>query len=258
MPTPSVWVYGCDSSFDELTPAQAQAFKDSGGQVYAQCLWTGAEQPATRIPSLRAAQSVGLKIVGYISAAPGHDGAWHIDHGRAGVPDDLWGALDKTPLDIELTGLNFNTHVVPGLNRLVALGKTKDVYTSYNAWVNYLGNPQRPVGTGLWNAVWDQNPDFDFPTLRFGGWGDEEVWGEQWDGGTNVVVGQFADRDQFRSSAFHIGDPVPDPHTDVPVPPPTDAQWLSAVQQATLLVYHFANRQRPPRDLKQIIDYLMQ
>jgi len=214
----SHWIYAVDGSYDELTPAEAARLKAAGVQAYAQCLWTGREQPAVRVISLRNALNAGLKIIGYFSVSNnGHDGAWHVAQGRAGVPDDIWAAMVKVPVDVELTGLDFNVHVVRALDTIAALGKPRDVYTSYNAWVNYLGNPTRPAGTGLWNAIWNLNPDFDFPTLRFGGWQDNEVWGEQWSGGTNVE-GQNADRDQFRANAIGIADPPP-PVTDNPVPP---------------------------------------
>lgn len=215
----SHWIYAVDSSFDELTLDEAKKLKAAGVQTYAQCLWTGREQPATRVISLRNAILAGIpKVIGYISVSNnGHDGAWHVDQGRAGVPDDIWNALVKVPIDVELTGLTMATHVLPALRRIAELGKPRDIYTNYNTWVSVLGNPTRPAGVGLWNAIWDLNPDFDFPTLRFGGWQDGEVWGEQWSGGTNVQ-GQFADRNQFRAEAVGIAHPQP-PVTDNPVPP---------------------------------------
>jgi hypothetical protein len=47
------WVFGVDGSFDTLTLEEAQRLKAAGVQVYAQCLWIGAEQPAGRVISLR-------------------------------------------------------------------------------------------------------------------------------------------------------------------------------------------------------------
>lgn len=213
----SHWIYAVDGSYDELTPAEAARLKAAGVQAYVQCLWTGREQPATRVVSLRNALNAGLKIIGYISVAPGHDGGWHVAQALTGVPADIMAALVKVPIDVELEGLTFAIHVAPALNAVAALGKPRDIYTSYNCWVNILGNPVRPAGTGLWNALWDQNPDFDFPSLRFGGWQDSEVWGEQWSGGT-YVEGQNVDRNQFRSEAIGIAHPTP-PTTEQPVPP---------------------------------------
>jgi len=263
------WVYGVDASFGLLTEERANFMKLAGAKGYAQCLWTGREQPANRVANLRIALNTGLKIIGYISVSNnGHDGAWHVAQARAGIPNDIWAALVKVPVDVELTGLDFAYHIVRALDAVAALPieqpdvlgrahKPKDIYTSYNAWVNYMGNPTRPAGTGLWNAVWDENPDFDFPTLRFGGWQDDEVWGEQWNGGTNID-GIDVDRDQFRASALGIVDPAP-PVTDVPTPPPspTDVQWLVAASIASDLVKSFTNRQRCNPTLRVTIAFLM-
>lgn len=254
----SHWIYAVDGSFGQLTEERANLMKLAGVKSYAQCLWTGLEQPATRIVNLRIALNAGLKIIGYISVSNnGHDGAWHVAQARAGIPDDIWAALVKVPIDVELGGLTMATHIIPALNAVVALGKGKDIYTSYGVWTSVMGNATRPAGTGLWNAIWDENPDFDFPTLRFGGWQDDEVWGEQWSGGTNLH-GMDVDRDQFRANAIGIADPAP-PVTDVPTPPPgpTDAQWLLASSKADVLALLFATRQRPPADLKQVITFLM-
>ena len=253
------WVYGVDSSFDELTLDEARRLKDGGVQVYAQCLWTGTEQPEKRVVSLRNAMLAGIpELIGYISVANnGQDGAWHVNMGRSGLPDDIWAALTKVPIDVELARLTMSTHVIPALPRIADFGKDKDIYTSYHAWVDLMGNPMRPAGTGLWNAIWDEHPDFDFPYFRYGGWRDEDVWGEQWSGGTNVE-GQFADRNQFRASALGIAEPVPEPNTPVPVPPPSDKQWLTAAQFAAVLTLLFTTRQRPDADLRDKIKYLIQ
>lgn len=251
------WVYGIDSSYDLLMVEEAEKLK-TVSSVYAQCLWTGLEQPPSRVTSLRNAKDAGLVLVGYISVANnGHDGTWHVNQARAGIPDDLWDALYRVPVDAELFGLTMSTHVQPALARVEALGKGRDIYTSYHAWVDLLGNPTRPAGVGLWNAIWDENPDFDFPTLRYGGWLDSEVWGEQWSGGTNVL-GQFADRNQFRASAMGIMPPISEPHTPVPVPPPGDSQWLLAAAHASTLALLFATRQRPTAQLRDIIKFLIQ
>lgn len=227
----SHWVYGVDSSFDELTPAEAHRLKVNGIEVYAQCLWTGREQPGPRVTSLRNALTAGIpKLIGYISVSNnGQGGAWHINQGRAGVPDDIWNALVKVPVDVELAGLTLQTHVVPALDRVVWLGKPRDIYTNWDTWVNVLGNPLRPAGVGLWNAFWDDEEDVDYPSLRFGGWQDAEVWGEQWSGGMHIQ-GQFADRNQFRAEALGIV-PVPPP-TPVPTPPTPTIRTLRAAQFA--------------------------
>ena len=253
------WVYGIDSSYDELTLDEARTLKVAGVQVFAQCLWTGIEAPGARLRSLMHAQDAGLATIGYISVSNnGRAGVWHVDSARMGIPDVVWNRLVKVPVDVELTHLSFDTHVKSALDRVAALGKPCDVYTSYHAWVDLLGNPPRPMGVGLWNAIWDLHPDFDFPTLRYGGWQDNEVWGEQWSGGTQVH-GQFADRNQFRADAVGI---VTAPSTPVPTPPPTppvptDDQWLRAADIAATLTRSFARRAPPSNTLKQQVRFLV-
>jgi hypothetical protein len=203
----SEWVFGVDASFDELTLDEARRLKAAGVQVYTQCLWTGAVKPASRIASLRNAQGAGLKLIGYISVAPGRmSGREHVGVGRLGVPDDLWSALVKVPIDVELEGLEFERHVLEALDRVAELGKPRDVYTAHFAWAGFQGNPTRPAGVGLWNAFWDEQPDVDFARFPFGGWSSDEVWGEQWSGG-HVLEGQLVDRNTFRAAALGLPEP---------------------------------------------------
>ena len=137
------WGFGIDTSYAQVSLEKARELKLYGVLFAAQCLWTGAEQPATRVINLRNYHNAGIAIVGYISVASHHPGEWHVDQGRAGVPDDLWTALRKVPIDVELTGLDYATHVVRAWDRAAALGKPQDCYTSYHAWPDLLGNPDR-------------------------------------------------------------------------------------------------------------------
>ena len=212
------WVYGIDSSFDELTPLEAKRLKASGVEVFAACLWTGVVAPLVRIKSLQAAQAAGLATIGYISVSYGHSGTWHVDHARDGIPPDVWSKLVRVPIDVELEGLTMQEHIIPALVRVAELAKPRDIYTNYHTWVDILGNPAALPNTGLWNAIWDEHPDFDFPRFRYGGWQDSQVWGEQWSGGTNVMS-QFVDRNQFRADALGIHAPAVPPATIVPVSP---------------------------------------
>ncbi len=90
----------------------------------------------------------------------------------------------------------------------MALGKDPDVYTNFNTWVYMLGNPVRRPGTGLWNAWWDNNPDFDFAANQYGGWQIPEVWGEQFEGSV-IVAGVLVDLDIFRAETFYPTPPAP-------------------------------------------------
>lgn len=237
------WVFGVDASFDELSYAEAVALKNVGVKVFAQCLWTGNRQPPTRIINLRNAMQAGIpRLVGYISVSTGMAGNAHVDAGHEGVPQDIWDALFKVPIDVELPDLNYTTHVLTAWSRIVHWRKPEDAYTNYNTWVNVLGNPTRPQGVGLWNAYWDEHPDFDFPALPFGGWNPLEVWGEQWSGDFNHG-GFEVDRNQFDAVAFELVAPPP------VEPPPTSAVPTDAATAALATVAHFTRMSWNLQDL---------
>lgn len=207
---PAGWVYGVDASYDHLSLGEARLLRRAGVKVFVQCLWTGLEQPPNRTLNLRNALLGGIPVLaGYISiSANGQPGSWHVIHGRAGLPNDLWERLSRVPVDVELPGLTF-AGVADALEEVSALGKPKDVYTNFNTWASILHNPDRPDGVGLWNAYWDGDPDVDFSRLPFGSWSPDEVWGEQWSGGAHVE-GVYIDRNTFRAAAFPELAPAPD------------------------------------------------
>ena len=193
MPLPTRAV---DSSFDQLTAVEAACLREKSWPVYWQCLWTAIEQPAPRVLSLRTAKDAGLLIAGYISLNQDGPGGAHVDRARDGIPDDLWADLDFVAVDVELRGINIS-QVMSAVRRVEELGQKPTIYTSWNAWTNYLAEGPSRVPADedipLCNAIWDDHPDFDFPTLRFGGWRDDQVFMEQWSGGS-YVCGQFVDR----------------------------------------------------------------
>jgi hypothetical protein len=256
------WVYGIDISYQQLDDAKCNLLELAGVRSCGQCVWTGAEQPAPRVTNLRLLkdrlQTGRGKIMpyAYASITSSRTGIAHMASARAGFPDDLFAFMPKWVVDVELPGITI-LQVRQAVDQVAAWGKPRDVYTSYNAWVNYLGNPMTFQDTGLWNAYWDGDPDFDYPSRPFGRW--REVWAEQWSGGTNVQ-GVFADRDQVRADALGVvlAPPLP-PITPVPTPPPapSDAAWLAASAQADTLALLFATRQRPTAQLRETIKYLI-
>ena len=194
---------GIDASYGTLTDDIAKRLWAAGYRVFGQCLWTGAEQPPPRVINLRVALNNGFIILGYISVTSYMDGYYHVQRGRAGVPDDIWNALALAPIDVELNG-------IPNLTirqAVDALDKRKSIYTSYNCWVNKQGNPHDFTDCLLWNAGgknWDRPdlavpPDYvggNFAKNPYGGWTVNQVVGEQWSGGSDVE-GINADRDIF-------------------------------------------------------------
>jgi len=192
------WIPGVDGSYTRLTAQAAADLRAAGELVWWQCLWTGAEQPANRIENLRIAIAAGLIPMGYISVTGNHDGAWHVQQGRAGVPDDLWAQLVLVVVDVELPGIPWCT-VRQAVDLLAALeygAKRRAIYTSYHAWVDLMGNPTTFTDCLLINALWDQDPDIDFAGLPYGGWTLAQLVGEQFNGGTEIG-GVYVDLDMF-------------------------------------------------------------
>ena len=204
MPLPTRAV---DASFDQLTVEEANCLNQSSWPVYVQCLWTAIAQPPPRVISLRTAKNAGLLIAGYISLNSSGDGANHVAAARAGIPDDLWGAMDFVAIDVELYGIR-EAQVMTALKAVEDMGKKTTVYTSWHSWNDLVipNNPAGPARAGysLWNAIWDLNPAFDFPTIRFGGWKDSDVFMEQWSGGTRVC-NQFVDRNTIQNPELVYG-----------------------------------------------------
>lgn len=194
-------MWGIDSSYDLLTSDEAKRLKDAGVEVYAQCLWTGSEAPSTREQSIANALSAGLLGVGYISVAPGLSGEMHVKAATRNFSNTLWQGLTHCALDVELPGLLYESHVKSGLDALAAVGTPRLVYTNYNTWVSVLGNPPWPEGTMMWDASWGKDPAGGFLPRSYGGVPLEQVIGLQFTGGEDVL-GQYADRDLFKRSAF--------------------------------------------------------
>jgi hypothetical protein len=203
------WIPGVDGSYTRLTPEAAADLRAAGELVWWQCLWTGAEQPETRVDNLRIAVAAGLIPLGYISVTGSGDGIWHVQQGRAGVPDDLWAALLLVPVDVELP--NIPAETVRGAVNLLASpvygAKRRAIYTSYHAWVDLMGNPTTFTDCLLVNALWDQDPDIDFAGLPYGGWTLDQLVGEQFNGGTEIA-GVYVDLDMFNRKLLEV--PMPE------------------------------------------------
>lgn len=202
------WIPGVDGSYTRLTPQAAEDLRAAGELVWWQCLWTGAEQPANRIENLRIAVTAGLIPMGYISLAAGVGGRWHLEHGRAGVPDDLWQALVLVVVDVELPAIAGMAvrDAVEALATPEYGAKRRAIYTSYHAWVDLMGNPTTFTDCLLVNALWDQDPDIDFAGLPYGGWTLEQLVGEQFNGGTEIA-GVYVDLDMFNRNLLEVAMP---------------------------------------------------
>ena len=199
--TMRVRVSGVDFSFDPLTLEEAKCLiNDHEVELFVQCLWTGAVTPPATIENIRTVLRAGGRVAGYVSLNGFQDGHYHARQARGNIPPDLWNKLEWIAVDVELANITVR-HVQQARNDLLNWNDRRvPIYTSYNAWVNLVspGNSSAlaDAGAELWNAFWDKDKDVDFPRLRFGGWKDEQVLGEQYSGDT-PVCGQHVDRNIF-------------------------------------------------------------
>ena len=200
-------LYAIDTSFDDVTLAEARAVREAGIELALQCLWTGAQQPPHRVTNLRNYQNAGPLIAGYASLPTNASvGYTHMDNARHGVPDDLWAALVRCAVDVELDGIT--TYAIrEAIARVEQHGKPRTIYTSLSKW-RAIGDPHDFTDCELWNAWWDEDPDRDFDANPYGGWRPDQVLAEQYSGG-HQVAGVFADRDVFFvSRAQLLGQPT--------------------------------------------------
>lgn len=93
------------------------------------------------------------------------------------------------------------------------MGVRPVVYTAHWAWHQFMQNRQDSFGCALWNAFYDNNPDFDFANYPFGTWTLADVAGEQYTNTTHVD-GLGFDFNQFRDDFIVVPPPppIPAPH----------------------------------------------
>lgn len=209
---------GVDCSYDRLTPEEARRLKQSGVEVFWQCLWTGKETPKCAQHNIEVAFAAGFKWVGaYISlnGDPRIIGGQHVRAGLSALPRETWDMLHFVAVDVELPGIT-QSQVIHAIDALEVLGKSVArgeavVYTSYNAWTNYVREkselfPLARRGVLLVNAFWDKHPDVDFSRFQYGGWTTDQVLAEQWSGGYLHPSGQYLDRNTFMTRLLKRGD----------------------------------------------------
>lgn len=191
-------LYGVDASYDDITLEDMKKLYAAGVRVFMQCLWTGRDTPRTCFSNLTNAKAAGMILLGYISVNRFSTGAAHANQGRAAVDQELWNSLVAVETDVELPGIS--NEIIRGcVERIVELGKsTRVIYTSYGHWTYHQGNTAAFNDCLLHNALWDENPDVDFPKLPYGGWTPDMVLAEQYSGGTNVE-GSFVDNNTFNA-----------------------------------------------------------
>jgi hypothetical protein len=241
-------LYAIDTSYDDVTYDKARAVREAGVELALQCLYDGVKQPAHRVTNLRNYANAGLLIAGYASLPTNASvGCTHMDVAHDGVPPDLWAALVRCAVDVELDGIT--TYAVrQAVARLAQHGKTGLIYTNLNTWVHKLGDPHDFTDCQLWNAWWDEDPDRDFDAHPYGGWRPNQVIAEQYSGG-HQVAGVYADRDVFYLTRAQL------------LGQPTAAIVDAATGLLTLRIAILergidATRAGDPRALRQLADFI--
>jgi len=213
---PAAQYWGIDISYHRLTDDQCVALFESGVRVVFQCIWTGRERPDPAQDNIRKLDLHGFITCGYLSTSAGRTGLGHVQAGFDTLDLDVQRILMHVAIDHELEGYPFAV-VRDAVDALRNRGFQPLVYTSYNAWVNILDNPTMPADWKIWNAFWDNDADYDFPRYPYGGKTVDDVIGEQYTGGEDVL-GVNADRDLFQGWYFNKVEPEPEP----PTPPQED------------------------------------
>lgn len=239
------WTPAVDSSYDYLTLNEAGCFRTQGISLFIQGLWTAAEAPPFARHNILTAQRTGLDIAAYISINGTQNGAWHVDRGRH-VLGNEWNDLLFVAIDVELPGIAVN-RIWEAINRTRELGQTPIIYTSYNAWHSLVW-PRNPsdfsrAGIPLWNAYWDESNDVDFAYLPYGSWTPDQVWIEQWSGGT-YVCGQYVDRNTAAADRITGGDTLASGEYE---------ELVRANQQQNLVMTYLGKQ---IRDLKGSVEFL--
>lgn len=136
-------------------------------------LWTGGYVPraldGTVIPvhNIQAVLDSGLAFAqdGYIvvdDRRGSGEGAYHVDMARVALSDVHWRALERAWIDVEVDNPAFNGTTFPtvraGVERVVQLGKTREIYTRQPFWALIGASPDFG-DCGFWLADYDGNPD---------------------------------------------------------------------------------------------------
>lgn len=223
-------------SQDHITTDEAKALKAEGAEILIQGItyWSPCREPAkvnsNANTSLRNAQAVELRTAAYILVDPHSTGREAVDRAKAAVSPEVWDALEFVAVDFEVPAECYPAFRIPvetiyqATDYLRELGKCVTwtdgvckavLYTSCGEWHSRLfpSNPLKPSNTVLWNASWDGNPDIDYARCQFGSFRTDEVYIEQWSGGT-VIGGVHVDQ----NTLVVFEPPVPQPP---PITPPS-------------------------------------
>lgn len=198
-------IKGLDLSFAE-PPAYWWRVRRAGGyEAMVQDAWTGRVSPAATERNLRRAREAGIATNAY-TVTNLSSGVTTVERAKAACGAE-WEHIVVCAIDVEVTGIAAATmiqHVKEALAHARALGKRTCVYTARWFWMAHMGNTGVFRNEPLWNAFYDSDPDIDFPSAPYGGWGLSKVVGEQFQGTTDLA-GHKVDLNTFKES-FWLAD----------------------------------------------------
>lgn len=157
-----------DFSYSRLTTDAIRKFEQDGVVLFIQCLWTGAEMPPACIPNLKLLRQERKLTAGYISLTAREPGAQHVSRPKSLIPNELWQWLAGIAIDVELPDI-LDYNIWDALVRVQNSGKTAFLYTSKNAWTNYVRHVRGYDFSSwpLWDAHWGVPPNLD---VDYGPW----------------------------------------------------------------------------------------
>jgi len=175
-------------SMHRVTRAQNDALRRRGFRLAI----PGATHPGLSTTyALNCADSENLLLGCYAVPRVERGDAW-VDRAYEHTPAAHRQRLAFLALDCETDAAANEDRIHQALERLRDYSLPPLIYTAYWWWVGHFGNNQAFGHTWLWNALYDFDEDFDFPSLSYGGWALERVAMEQYRG-THTLEGAVID-----------------------------------------------------------------
>jgi hypothetical protein len=173
--------------------------------------WHGASGYSGARQSIVNGRQAGFTHAATYTAINSRHGRESVERAQSFIGNE-WDNLAFIGIDVELPT---NSDIVnDAIVAARAMGVEPFVYTAHWAWHQFMQNRKEFGNVPLWNAFYDNNPDFDFPNYPFGAWTLAGVAGEQYTNTTHVD-GLGFDFNQFHDAAI-----VPPPPPPVPAPHP--------------------------------------
>jgi len=165
------------------------------GQHSVELLWPGAWHGASGYdaiqPTLKLARELDMLTGTYVAHTQRHAGANDVVEAYKRIGEVEWSKLQFVALDMEYGDPTTDPTVanmedlLAGKDKVLSLGQRPVLYTANWWWKGHFENPDIPLGLGLINAFYDNDPDFDFASFPYGG-PDVTLVGEQFTNTTDV------------------------------------------------------------------------